>query len=228
MPSIARPRSKAAQRIMDAAQELFVGIGFEATKMEHIARNAGVSRQTVYQYSLSKGEIYRLVLSRAAQRYREALDRVDQQQDPRKVLADIISAMLDEYIGSAHLLLIDVALHEQIIPPPIVRKTALAYRDAIGRALARGQEQGVFHARASAEVFQAHAISLLAGFSLSRRTLPVFTDVDCVSAKALAFWKNYLTAALMMMVETDAPDRKKSDQCNEFMVWFGPYSQELQ
>lgn len=188
-----------------------MGIGFEATKIEHIARKAGVSRQTVYHYSLSKGEIYRLVLSRAAQRYREALDRVDQQQDPRKVLADIISAMLDEYVGSDHLLLIDVALHEQIIPPPIVRKTASAYRDAIGRALARGQEQGAFHARASAGVFQAHAISLLSGFSLSRRTLPVVTDVDCVSTEALAFWKDYLTAALMKMVEADAHDQEKSD-----------------
>jgi len=112
---------------MDAAQELFASIGFDATKMDHIAKRAGVSRQTVYEYSISKEEIYRSVLGRSAQRYVEALDRIDQRQEPRAVLADVLAAMIDEYLGSSRLLLMDVALHQQIVPPANTRDAARAY-----------------------------------------------------------------------------------------------------
>jgi AcrR family transcriptional regulator len=208
MPRVEHPRAeKAVERILDAAQELFAQIGFDATKMEQIAKHAGVSRQTVYQYSVSKDEIYRLVLARAAERYLHALENIDEEQDPRKILSDVASAMLDEYLGSSQLFLMDVSLHGHIVPPPIVRETGLAYRDMIDRALTRGKELGIFHASARAYIFQAHAMALLAGFGFSRRLLTLLADVDCVSSEALVFWKNYLTSTLLMTVEREAYGR---------------------
>ena len=182
---------------MDAAQELFASIGFDATKMDHIAKRAGVSRQTVYEYSISKEEIYRSVLGRSAQRYVEALDRIDQRQEPRAVLADVLAAMIDEYLGSSRLLLMDVALHQQIVPPANTRDAARAYRRVIGRALTRGKAQGVFDPNAGADVFQAHAMALLSGFAFSSRLLTEVATVDCVSAAALALWRDYLTDSML-------------------------------
>jgi AcrR family transcriptional regulator len=49
--------------ILDAALDQFVTRGFAATKMEHIARAAGVTAGTLYRYYASKEEILRVLIT---------------------------------------------------------------------------------------------------------------------------------------------------------------------
>ncbi|MFC4159997.1 TetR/AcrR family transcriptional regulator [Chitinimonas lacunae] len=48
--------------ILDAALDLFVAKGFAATKMEDIARRAGVTAGTLYRYYANKEEIFKAVI----------------------------------------------------------------------------------------------------------------------------------------------------------------------
>lgn len=64
---MARPRKQAAtddsgenrkyRQILDAARTLFVGIGFDAASMDAIAREAGVSKATLYVHFTSKDDL---------------------------------------------------------------------------------------------------------------------------------------------------------------------------
>jgi AcrR family transcriptional regulator len=59
-----RRRSEARPaEILDAALDLFVEKGFAATRMEEIARRAGVTKGTVYLYYPSKEDVFNAVVS---------------------------------------------------------------------------------------------------------------------------------------------------------------------
>lgn len=58
-----RRRKKARPaEIIDAALELFVTRGFSATRLEDIARHAGISKGTLYLYFDSKEDLFRAVV----------------------------------------------------------------------------------------------------------------------------------------------------------------------
>jgi AcrR family transcriptional regulator len=58
-----RRRSEARPaEILDAAIDLFVEKGFSATRMEEIARRAGVTKGTVYLYYQSKEDVFRALV----------------------------------------------------------------------------------------------------------------------------------------------------------------------
>ncbi len=61
LPEHRQPRTKPAEvrldELMDAAQQLFITQGFEATTVSDIVRDAGVAKGTFYHYFVSKNEI---------------------------------------------------------------------------------------------------------------------------------------------------------------------------
>lgn len=68
MPTVpsTRPRQRRKetrpQELLDAALELFVEKGFAATRSEEVARQAGVSKGTLYLYYPSKEELFKAVV----------------------------------------------------------------------------------------------------------------------------------------------------------------------
>lgn len=61
--------------IIDAAEKVFAAVGFSNTKMEDIAREAGVSKGTVYFYFDTKENLYMAVTYRALQMLNDILYR---------------------------------------------------------------------------------------------------------------------------------------------------------
>lgn len=59
-----RKRRETSQRISDAALELFLDKGYEATTLDEIAEAAGISRRTFFYYFESKDEILTAYLGR--------------------------------------------------------------------------------------------------------------------------------------------------------------------
>ena len=57
-----RRKEARPQEILEAALGLFVEKGFAATKIEDIARAAGVTRGTPYLYFANKEEIFKSVI----------------------------------------------------------------------------------------------------------------------------------------------------------------------
>ena len=61
-------------RILDAAQDLFLTQGFEATSLNQIAAGAGVTKRTLYVKVGDKSEIFAAAVRRMLDRRRERLD----------------------------------------------------------------------------------------------------------------------------------------------------------
>ncbi len=66
-------RSRAA--ILDAAEELFARKGYEATSLEDVGRNAGLSRGTPHYFFGTKEDLYKAVLERVFADARESVAR---------------------------------------------------------------------------------------------------------------------------------------------------------
>ena len=73
--SSSQKRSLKESNIIDAAEKIFSAVGFSNTKMEEIAKEAGVSKGTVYFYFDTKENLYMAVTYRALQSLNETLYR---------------------------------------------------------------------------------------------------------------------------------------------------------
>jgi TetR/AcrR family transcriptional regulator, mexJK operon transcriptional repressor len=66
---IEAPPSSKAESILAAAKRAFLAAGFAAVSMDAIAREAGVSKATVYAHFAGKEELFGAVIGRECERY---------------------------------------------------------------------------------------------------------------------------------------------------------------
>ena len=86
-------------RLEQAALELFAEQGFEGTTVEDIAKQASVSRATVYRYFAGRDAVVSGVILRATERYLERVrGRVEAQPD----LGSAILEFVEVTIRAAH------------------------------------------------------------------------------------------------------------------------------
>ena len=91
----ARRTEVAADRILDAAGELFAKKEAASVGMHEIASAAGCSRATLYRYFDSREALYTAYVHREAYRlYREMTDQVASVDDPRERLIEGMMASL--------------------------------------------------------------------------------------------------------------------------------------
>src|SRR6201988_3308379 len=73
-----RPQETAKRRqIIDGARAAFLAQGFDAASMGEIARQAGVSKGTLYIYFASKEELFAVVVQESCQMQGETLLALD-------------------------------------------------------------------------------------------------------------------------------------------------------
>ncbi|ORB17746.1 TetR/AcrR family transcriptional regulator [Mycobacterium noviomagense] len=98
-------RDTARDLLLDAAQACFDANGLSATTMEDIARQAGVSRATVYRYFASREAVVSGVILRATERYLERVrTRIAGQPDLGSAVLEFVevtvrAATREETIG---------------------------------------------------------------------------------------------------------------------------------
>ena len=122
----------AAERILDAAGELFVQQGVDKPGMDELARAAGCSRATLYRYFENRQALIYAFAHREARLITKQVARAaDHEADPRKRAVEAVLACLASVRERPHLqawyagdstVLRDV-LHES----PIIRGSARAY-----------------------------------------------------------------------------------------------------
>jgi AcrR family transcriptional regulator len=89
-----RQRRKQARpgEIIDAAMDVFAEKGFAATKLEEVARRAGVAKGTLYLYFETKDDLFRAVARAAIASNLEAIERAATAFDGS--LADLVPLLL--------------------------------------------------------------------------------------------------------------------------------------
>lgn len=71
------PRAERRERTLDAATRAFARAGFDATGLDEVATEAGISRVLLYRLFESKADLYRAVLDRACTRLSDAVGADD-------------------------------------------------------------------------------------------------------------------------------------------------------
>lgn len=82
--------------ILDAALEVFSAEGFEAARVEDVARAAGISKAGLYLYFPGKEEILRALIAREVAPFAKSVSAIAEagRDDPPTALAGIVSTLL--------------------------------------------------------------------------------------------------------------------------------------
>lgn len=83
-----------ADRILDAAEELFLRLGYEATTVEEIASRIGATKRTIYVRFEDKAGLFRAVVARVLRTRRPQLNTIGPDRTLEERLADIGTAVL--------------------------------------------------------------------------------------------------------------------------------------
>lgn len=137
-------RSEATRRrILQAAHDQFVQNGLDGTRMEAIAREAGVNKSLVYRHFNDRDTLYRRVLQTAYKQMRTAETKLTLPSDPLEALDQFVSFTLRYYIQNPDfLVLIGIenlkrGEHLKLIGPEELLASSLvdAYRTVIKRGI---------------------------------------------------------------------------------------------
>lgn len=88
---MARPRATTREKLVDAAAREFVRHGYHNTTIDNIAKAAGITKPTVYQYVESKGRLLESIFEMVLSRLESDQDRIlAELQDPAEQLRAIM------------------------------------------------------------------------------------------------------------------------------------------
>lgn len=135
-----------AERMLDAAAQLFGTQRFHEVRMEDVASRAGVGKGTIYRYFDDKDELYLSLLERAGQQLGERIrERVEAAESPVEKLIGFAAASLDFFEEQPHVFdLIQRADAQRGADSPWqkTRDGALELAEAM---LREGNRRGDFH-----------------------------------------------------------------------------------
>ncbi|MFO1158306.1 MAG: TetR/AcrR family transcriptional regulator [Reyranellaceae bacterium] len=194
-PSRTRRPEDRAPAIIRAALDLFVTKGFTATKLEDVARAAGVSKGLPYLYFKSKEELFQAVIVEAiAEPLIRANDMVDAHQGPTDLLLRELVAKFREFAESPLGGVIKLILAEAGNFPDVARfycsNFDLRGRELFAKVLRRGIARGEFRAVPDVEMSAIILAQPLAMHSVWLRSLAPYDD--SVPTDSDRFYEAYL------------------------------------
>jgi AcrR family transcriptional regulator len=98
-PNAAVDGTEKRDRILDAAQRLFVRYGVKRTSVDDVAREAGIAKGTVYLSFKSKAELFAAIADRLCANTLADAQQIVLEATP---LTQRLVGMLDCYIGAPH------------------------------------------------------------------------------------------------------------------------------
>ncbi len=149
--------------ILDAAEQLFVDVGYERASTNHIAAQAGISIGSLYQFFANKESLLQAVGSRYAQGFFAALDAEAQHWAPGDgSTARLITQLIDNIFayGRGHLGYVAISLNasegsalakltEQFQKLVWARLGWLIAQVAAQHGVTLSEEESLFYARVS-------------------------------------------------------------------------------
>jgi AcrR family transcriptional regulator len=195
--------SPKVQQIVEAARRLFMAEGYGATSMDAIARDAGVSKATLYSHFTNKAELFAAIIGGECQRFSHLLwSHEAEAGDVRSVLLQVARAKVQFTSSPGPRAIYRIVVGESGRFPELGR---VFYENGPRRVLERfadylqdATERGVLnvpHPRVAAEQF----FGLLHGADHLRRLLglddPKAPDLDRIVDSAVdIFLKAYAPA----------------------------------
>ncbi|MCU0492830.1 MAG: TetR/AcrR family transcriptional regulator [Chloroflexaceae bacterium] len=182
-------RAERIPQILDAALLVFARSGFDQTRMEDIAEQAGLSKATIYLYFSSKDELILALLKRFFDQSFEALTALQTAEGPVAVrLLEWTRQRMAEMQAQAAFLSIGFEFHalaaRQETSRQLVRQSYAQYRRGIAALIQQGVEQGELQA-INVEELAVAIISIYEGLTVLWMLEPGTVDVVGVAEQAV-------------------------------------------
>ena len=203
--TLSQPREDVAanpkvQQIVEAARRLFMADGYGATSMDAIARDAGVSKATLYSHFTNKAELFAAIIGGECQRFSHLLwSHEVEAGDVRSVLLQVARAKVQFTSSSGPRAIYRIVVGESGRFPELgrvfyengPRRVLERFADYLREATAKGV-LNVPHPRVAAEQF----FGMVHGADHLRRLLglddPKAPDIDRITDSAVEiFLKAY-------------------------------------
>lgn len=128
-PKFRRRAEARPDEVLDAALELFLERGYEATRVDDIAKRAGISKGAVYLYFQSKQALLEGLVERAVVPFADNVFGMvsEFRGDPRPFMSQMMHMMAAQLAGSGFLDIPKLVMREAVIAPEI----ANMYRKAV-------------------------------------------------------------------------------------------------
>ena len=135
-----------ADQILDAAQDLFLKQGYEATTVEEIAARIGATKRTIYVRFVDKAQLFRAVVTRVLHARRPRLNTIGPDRAVEERLTDMGAAVLryvlDPDVVSVSRVVTAEAYRFPELNQMIEEQAALGVTPAIERILQEEVESG--------------------------------------------------------------------------------------
>ncbi|WP_309067145.1 helix-turn-helix domain-containing protein [Microbacterium sp.] len=170
-----RPKASSRETLAEAASELFLEKGYEATSIAEIAARAGVSRSSFFNYAASKGAL----LWGGLDERLEVLERLLDHASPREAVCRIADGFAPDALALAY------ANAEAMGLAAELEREAALRRARVGRAVARALRARGTDALAADVAGAAYGGALLAAIERWSLSGPGRSDLAATLVAAL-------------------------------------------
>lgn len=225
MPSRPSPRSKstgAPQRpkvrelaaqttrdnILKAATKVFARHGFAGGRIEQISKSAKSYDRMIYYYFGNKEGLFVAVIEDAYHRFNEAESQVVLNfDDPIEDLKTLVRFMWTYYRDHPEFITLlnseNLQRGKHISKSMRATEYSLRAISLLAKVLDKGVETGLFRPNIRARDVYLMSAALAYFYLSNRYTLSKFLGEDLESPEALAYWEEYLSAAILRHVLKD-------------------------
>lgn len=195
------PRRSSAvtlDRILSTARDSFAQYGFDGTRLDSIAKAAGVTKQLVYHYFKTKEELYSVVLDRVSDEVHAMLDSPDYDSlPPQDAVRTLIERIIQAYVERPYIvgMTVDQDLHKgehisrrsQYMPTV---RTFVAER--VAPMLERGAREGVFRKDVDPRLFYWSIFALASAAFTQNWAMSQSSGVDFGSEDGISLWRGHV------------------------------------
>lgn len=189
-------RAERKLQILHHAKQLFVGLGYQHTTTDKIARAAGVTEPVLYRHFANKKALFLEVLEEVR---RATLERWQEEAAKRPDPLARLRAVMDLYVGSTRENAVELRImHRTLVEvedPDIAATLRTFYLDTeklLAGVIAEGQKSGLFRPDLDPRIPAWEFIRNALGFTLTAPlALPIYDEHDYLN-KAIACMLNCL------------------------------------
>jgi AcrR family transcriptional regulator len=202
-------KSETLDRLLKSARENFAVKGLAGTRIEDIAREAGVTKQLVYHYYGSKASLFTTVLEDVSTRIMDELIELEiDDLSPDVALRKLLYCCFDQYMNDpllGTLALEGIRYHESQDSRPnnfIHRSPALVKK--FTSILTRGVSEGMFRPDIDARLFLASSSLLMSGAFTNHYSMSVLVGFDTRSEEGMGVWREHSADLILASIASIA------------------------
>ena len=180
-----KPRKRNAERtkqlLLDAASAIFVNQGFDAARVDEIAKQAGVNKRLIYLYFGNKEDIYREVLKERLQHFLEtSRQHMATDQPPKQQVVSLLRHLfyyLANNPGFVRLMAWESLRRDRSNKSDLVELIRAGLLD-LSICLRRGVEHGVFRPEINAQQLLLSIVGLSLTYFQRRLLMAALWNMD--------------------------------------------------